>query len=142
MSEQPIPKEELFDRLRRSSTRYQFRIQAELVWQSRRSWSRVVDISRGGMFIEMDAPFRVNAMFIAYLALNVPLQLNCRVRRVVPGRGIGVSLTVPCDMKNRFEALMLALAFGSDSGSQRAVPSSEGAGVRPMARAAVASGLR
>jgi hypothetical protein len=140
MSASPIPREELFDRLRRSFTRYQFRVQAELVWQSRRAWGRVVDISRGGMFIEVDTNFRLNATFSAFLALNVPLQVDCRVRRIVPGRGVGVSLTVPRDMKERFDALLLALAFGTDSASTGAsLPS---AVQRPVAKVAAAAAGR
>jgi hypothetical protein len=140
MSSSAIPREELFDRLRRSSTRYQFRVQTEIVWQSRRAWGRVVDISRGGMFIEVDTNFRLNSTFSAFLALNVPLQVDCRVRRVVPGRGIGVSLTVPRDMKARFDALLLALAFGTDSASTgAALPA---APERGAAKAAAASAGR
>lgn len=137
MDVSPIPREELFERLRRSSTRYQFRVQAELIWQSRRAWGRVVDISRAGMFIEVDNHFRVNATFSVFLALNVPLQLDCRVRRVVPGRGVGVSLTVPRHMKARFDALLLALDFGTDTaGTGAPLPATPD---RAMAKAVAAS---
>jgi hypothetical protein len=140
MSSTAIPREELFQRLRRSFTRYQFRVQAEMVWQSRRAWGRVVDISRGGMFIGVDNNFRLNATFSVFLALNVPLQLDCRVRRIVPGRGVGVSLTVPRDMKARFDALLLALDFGTDSASTGApLPV---VAERGMAKAAAASAGR
>jgi hypothetical protein len=74
-----------------------------------------VDISRGGLFIEVEDGFRLNTSFPVFLALNVPLRLHCRVRRIVPGRGIGVSLSVPRDMKARYDALLVALAFGSDA---------------------------
>jgi hypothetical protein len=139
MNDYAIPREELFERLRRASTRYQFRVQAELIWDERRKWGRVVDISRGGMFIEVEDGFRMNASFSVLLSLNVPLRLQCRVRRVVPGRGIGVSLTVPRDMKTRFDALLLALAFGSDAATAGAtVPTA----TSPAGKAKAASAAR
>lgn len=142
MSANPIPKEELAERLRRASPRYQFRVQAEVVWQNRHTWGRVIDISRGGMFIEADNPMRVNALFTVYLAMNVPLRLECMVRRVVPGRGIGVSISVPRDMKARFDALLLALSFGEDP-AKAAVPIPAAATQsRGLARAAAASSTR
>jgi hypothetical protein len=98
-----------------------------------------VDISRGGLFIEVEDGFRLNTSFPVFLALNVPLRPHCRVRRIVPGRGIGVSLSVPRDMKARYDALRLALGFGSDAVSAgatllRAAP--------PAAKAKAASAAR
>ena len=72
-------------------------------------------MSRNGLFIELAEPPGFGAHFTANLALNVPLQLHCVVRRVVPGRGIGVSLAVPAESKKRFEALLApALSLGAD----------------------------
>lgn len=110
----PISRRELSRRLRREFARYQFRVEAEIVWQSRKIWGRVTDVSRGGLFIEMaDAPC-LGAHFTANLALNTPLRVNCIVRRVVPGFGIGVELSVPEMSRKRFQALLLALSAGED----------------------------
>ena len=114
MNPEPIPREELLDRLCRSFKRYRFCVDAELALNSRRIWARVRDISRGGMFIETKHPFRVDQKFYAYLALDNPLALDCRIRRVEEGYGVGVTLSVPSLAKLRFEALLLALAGGAN----------------------------
>ena len=110
----PIPRRELSRRLRREFARYQFQVKAEILWQSRKVWGRVTDVSRGGLFIEMaDAPC-LGAHFTANLSLNAPLRVGCVVRRVVPGHGIGVELSVPEQSRKRFQALLLALSAGAD----------------------------
>jgi PilZ domain len=131
----PIPRSELSDRLRREATRYRFYADTEIVWESAKRWGRVTEISRRGMFIQMaDAP-PLNSGFPARLALNTPLRLDCVVRRVVPGRGIGVTISVPAQSKRRFEALLLALGAGTDPAAASAsVP--QPAHPRPMAKAA------
>jgi hypothetical protein len=138
MNVNAIPREELFERLRRATPRYQFHVHAELVWQSRRSWGRVVNISQGGMFIEVENPFRVNTVFSAYLALNAPLHLICKVARISPGRGIGVSILVPRDAKPRFSALMVALVSSVDPTVTMAMPPTPPS--RLIVRAAAAGG--
>jgi hypothetical protein len=111
---EPIPRRELFNRLRREFARYQFHADAEIVYRSQQSRGRVTDISRGGMFVEVADPPPLGASFIVRIALNVPLQLDCVVRRVVDDRGVGVSLSVGERAKKRFEALLLALSVGED----------------------------
>jgi hypothetical protein len=109
-----IPREELSRRLRRGFERFKFTLSAEIAWQSQKKWGRVVDVSRSGLFIEMDEPLARGSRFAAHLALNVPLQLNCEVKRIVAGLGVGVAITVPRESKKRFEGLLLALSFESD----------------------------
>ena len=99
---------------RRKFPRYQFYVDAEIVWMSETRWGRVSNISRGGMFIEMAVPPSLGSYFPAYLALNVPLRVDCLVRRVAPRRGVAVSMTVPEEELARFEALLVALARGAD----------------------------
>jgi hypothetical protein len=95
---------------RRAAHRYHFYVDVEIDWGSKVLWGRVHDISRTGMFIEIaDCPW-VNACFSAHLALNAPLSVECVVRRVVPGQGIGVTITIPDrQAKKRFNALLRAL---------------------------------
>lgn len=99
--------------VRREFARYQFYMLAEIAWQARKRWGRVTDISRAGMFIEIPDPPCLDASFTAHLALNVPLRINCVVRRVVPNRGVGVTFSVSKEGKKRVEALLLALGSGA-----------------------------
>ena len=100
---------------RRVSPRYQFEVDIEIEWGSRTVWGRVMNISREGMFIELDDALEPGAKFSGNLSLNVPLRVMCVVRRIVPQYGIGVSFVIPEQAdKRRFEALLIALARGSD----------------------------
>ena len=135
-----IPREELSRRLRRKFTRFKFEVKTELEWQSKRVWSRVSDVSRNGLFIEMPDPPGVGTRFAAHLALNAPLYLNCVVRRVVPGCGIGVSIAVPEESKKRFDALLTALALGAGPATTGArVPHGESPRAAVKVAAAAAS---
>ena len=67
------------------------------------------------MFLEIENPPRMNSRFVVRLAFDTPLFLACVVRRLVPGVGVGVSLSVPARMRRRFDGLMQALASGGDS---------------------------
>ncbi|MGH9689718.1 MAG: PilZ domain-containing protein [Candidatus Acidiferrales bacterium] len=136
----PIPRPELSYRLRLESTRYRFYADTEIVWESVKRWGRVTNISRKGMFIEIaDAP-PLDSAFPMRLALNTPLRIDCVVRRMVPGRGIGVSISLPDQSRKRFEALLLALGAGADpaatSASAPRLVESRVAEPRVMARAA------
>ncbi len=88
-----------------------------------KSLGRVKNISRGGMFIEVyDAP-KLGAKFSGNLSLNVPLRVIGVVRRTVPHYGIGVSFIIPGQVdQRRFEALLIALAHGSDTTTAGAKP--------------------
>ena len=100
---------------RRASPRYQFQIDIEIQWRSQRVWGRVKNISREGMFIELDDVPEPGAKFSGNLSLNVPLRVIGLVRRTVPQYGIGVSFVIPNRAdKKRFEALLVALTQGSD----------------------------
>jgi hypothetical protein len=98
----------------RNSARYEFSAAIEIEWCSKRYWGCVRNISRHGMFIELpDLPV-LNAVFSASLALNMPLRVECVVRRAVPGQGIGVSVTlISKESRMRYEALLQALSLGS-----------------------------
>ena len=96
---------------RRKSTRYPFDAAVEMEWGSSKLEGRVRDISAEGMHIEISDPLWVGATFSAHVALEPPLRLECVVRRVEPGRAMGVAFVVP-DEKGRAQlaALLQALA--------------------------------
>ena len=95
---------------RRAAHRYRFYVDVEIDWGSKVLWGRVHDISRTGMFIEIAECPWVSASFTAHLALNTPLSVECVVRRVVPGQGIGVTIAISDrKAKRRFSALLRAL---------------------------------
>ncbi len=90
--------------------RYCFYADLEIDWGSKALWGRVRDISRKGMFIEIAECPWVNARFSARLALDVPLPVECVVRWIVPGRGIGVTIAFPnSEGVKRFETLLRVL---------------------------------
>jgi PilZ domain len=131
---EPLSRSELFDRLRRRWDRYEFRVSAELRWNSTTRWGRVTNISRGGTFIEISEPPRVGTHFSIQLALNTPLSLTGIVRRIDADRGMGASIFVADEEKKRFEALLVAIGEGADpvsTGVKRPAPN------RPRALAAI-----
>jgi len=77
-------------------------------WGSAVIRGSVIDISAEGMRIEIADPLWVGAGFSAVLA--PPLRMECVVRRVEPGRGMGVSLVTPeAEDRVRLAALLDAL---------------------------------
>ena len=79
---------------RRWAPRYSFRADLEIEWGSAVLRGSTRDISANGMFIEAVDPLWVGAGFTARLTLNRPVRLDCFVKRIEPGRGMGVSVTV------------------------------------------------
>jgi hypothetical protein len=77
---------------RRWAPRYSFRADLEIEWGSAILRASTRDISVGGMFIEAGDPLWVGAGFIARLTLDRPVRLDCFVKRVEPGHGMGVSV--------------------------------------------------
>lgn len=100
---------------RRRAARFLCAVDLELEWGSALLRGRVRDISASGAFIELPDPLWVGAGFSARLVLQRPVQIDCFVRRVEPGRGMGVSVAVSHpESKEHFEALLQEL---SQSGS-------------------------
>jgi hypothetical protein len=79
---------------RRWAPRYPFRADLEIEWGSAVLRGNTRDISANGMFIEAPDTLWVGAGFTARLNLPQPVSLNCLVKRVEPGRGMGVSVAV------------------------------------------------
>ena len=77
---------------RRWAPRYSFRADLEIEWGSAVLRGSTRDVSANGMFIEAPDTLWVGAGFTARLSLPQPVKLDCSVRRVEPGRGMGVSV--------------------------------------------------
>ena len=79
---------------RRWAQRYSFRADLEIEWGSAVLRGSTRDISASGMFIEAVDPLWVGAGFAARLTLDRPVRITCFVKRIEPGRGMGVSVAV------------------------------------------------
>ena len=79
---------------RRWAPRYSFRASLEIEWGSAVLRGNTRDISSNGMFIEAPDTLWVGAGFTARLHLPQPVKLDCLVKRVEPGRGMGVSVAL------------------------------------------------
>ena len=100
---------------RRWATRYSFRADLEIEWGSAVLRGSTRDISASGMFIEAVDPLWVGAGFTARLNLHQPVSLNCFVKRIEPGRGMGVSVAgSESESQKLFHDLLSSL---SDTGS-------------------------
>ena len=96
---------------RRWAPRYSFRADLEIEWGSAVLRGSTRDISASGMFIEAVDPLWVGAGFTARLGLERPLRLECSVKRIEPGRGMGVSVSVSeAESQKLFEDLLSSLS--------------------------------
>jgi PilZ domain len=77
---------------RRRAPRYRYQAILEIEWGSARLKARTRDISASGMFIDAEDVLWVGAGFRACLATENPFWLECSVKRVEPGRGMGVTV--------------------------------------------------
>ncbi|HMI54379.1 MAG TPA: PilZ domain-containing protein [Candidatus Saccharimonadales bacterium] len=76
------------------SPRFAYRADLEIEWGSARLRGSTRDISSSGMYIQTPDTLWVGAGFTAHLKLDKTVKVDCYVKRVEPGRGMGVSLTV------------------------------------------------
>jgi len=96
---------------RRRFPRYPFQSDVEMQWGFETLSALITDISVGGMFIATNNPLWVGASFTAKVVLGEPFSLNCVVRRVLPGRGMGVLFVdVPEETRARIENLIKMVA--------------------------------
>jgi hypothetical protein len=99
---------------RRRAPRFPYQANLEIEWGSARLKARTRDISADGMFIESEDVLWVGAGFRARIGLERPLWLHCSVKRVEPGQGMGVSISLPEEQSQQhFHALLAKLAAGS-----------------------------
>ncbi|MGH9675645.1 MAG: PilZ domain-containing protein [Candidatus Acidiferrum sp.] len=96
---------------RRWAPRYDFRADLEIEWGSAVLRANTRDISASGMFIESAETLWVGAGFTAKISLDHPVKLDCFVKRVEPGRGMGVSVTVSESRhQERYQQLLASLS--------------------------------
>jgi hypothetical protein len=95
---------------RRWAPRYAFRTELEIEWGSAVLRASTRDISSNGMFIESADPLWVGAGFTAHIGADRPVKVDCFVKRVEPGLGMGVSVTVPEEHRERFQDLLSRVA--------------------------------
>jgi hypothetical protein len=77
---------------RRWAPRFAFRADLEIEWGSAVLRGITRDVSSNGMFIESADTLWVGAGFSAKLVLERPVTIDCFVKRVEPGRGMGVTV--------------------------------------------------
>jgi hypothetical protein len=95
---------------RRWAPRYPFRADLEIEWGSALLRGRTRDISANGMFIEAQDTLWVGAGFAARLSLTLPLKLECCVRRIEPGCGMGVTVSLSESESHKlYQDLLLSL---------------------------------
>jgi PilZ domain len=96
---------------RRRAPRYPYQASLEIEWGSARLKARTRDISVGGMFIESEDVLWVGAGFRAQLVTDRPVWLECSVKRVEPGLGMGVAVAYPEDQTaNPYQEILAKLA--------------------------------
>jgi hypothetical protein len=95
---------------RRWAKRYAFRAELEIEWGSAVLRGKTRDISSNGMFIESADTLWVGAGFTARLTVERPVKMDCSVKRVEPGRGMAVSVTVVEEQhQQRYQDLIASL---------------------------------
>ena len=94
---------------RRWAPRYSFRANLEIEWGSAVLRGNTRDISSNGMFIEVPDTLWIGAGFTARLHLPQPLKLDCLVKRVEPGSGMGVSVALAESEKKAYNDLLSSL---------------------------------
>jgi PilZ domain len=93
---------------RRRAPRFRYEATVEIEWGSARLRARTRDVSAGGMFLESEDVLWVGAGFRARLSTDSPLWLECSVKRVEPGSGMGVTVELREDQSQRYYAELLA----------------------------------
>jgi hypothetical protein len=79
---------------RRRAPRYRYQTNLDIEWGSAWLKGRTRDISAGGMFIESEDVLWVGAGFRARIPADRPVWLDCSVKRVEPGLGMGVTFSL------------------------------------------------
>ena len=80
---------------RRRNPRYRCSAPIEIEWGSQNLRLTASDISSSGMFVVTESPLWMRAEFTARILGDEPVQVACIVRRVEPGRGMGLEFVPP-----------------------------------------------
>jgi hypothetical protein len=91
---------------RRRARRYAYDTLLEIEWGSATLSGRVQDVSAEGMFVALTDPLWIGAGFTAVWHLGEAVRVDCVVRRVEPGRGMGVSFSADAAVRERVSALL------------------------------------
>jgi hypothetical protein len=95
---------------RRWAPRYDCRVSLDIEWGSAVLRATTRDVSTNGMFIESIDPLWVGAGFTASLQLELPVKITCFVKRVEPGRGMGVSVSLGEGQRDSYHQLISRLS--------------------------------
>jgi hypothetical protein len=96
---------------RRWAPRYSFRANLEIEWGSAVLRASTRDISSNGMFIESSDPLWIGAGFTAHLVLDRRVKVDCSVKRIEPGLGMGVAVTLSEQQhEQRYQDLLASLS--------------------------------
>jgi hypothetical protein len=96
---------------RRREPRCKCRVQVAIGWGSNTLPAVARDLSMDGMFIETPDPLWMHAEFTARLSLPEPIEVDCIVIRVEPGRGMGVEFKdLPEAEREQLDLFMSKLA--------------------------------
>lgn len=95
---------------RRWAPRYSCRVGLDIEWGSALLRASTRDVSASGMFIESADPLWIGAGFSANLQLDEPVRVDCRVRRVEPGMGMGVSVSLSDEQQKTYQDLLSRLS--------------------------------
>jgi hypothetical protein len=96
---------------RRKSLRYKFEGAIAINWGGTVLSGRVREIDSRGMFVEISNPLWIGATFYSQLMADTPILLDCVVRWIEPGRGMGLSFVPPSEEgRKRFAALIDTLS--------------------------------
>ena len=95
---------------RRWAPRYDCRLNLDIEWGSALLQASTRDVSTNGMFIESLDPLWIGAGFTANLHLDRTVRVNCSVKRVEPGRGMGVSVSFAEEQRETYHQLIAGLS--------------------------------
>jgi hypothetical protein len=96
---------------RRWAPRYTYQADVEIEWGSAVLRARTRDISASGMFIESPDTLWVGAGFTARVTADQAIKVDCTVKRIEPGHGMGVSMTLPeAQNQKHFQDLLTHLS--------------------------------
>ena len=79
---------------RRWAPRYSFCADVEIEWGSALLRGKTRNVSANGIFVESTDTLWVGAGFTASLSLDRPVKLDCLVKRVEPGRGMALAVSL------------------------------------------------